>query len=136
MLSNVVTVLGAIGVAVPAAISEALRALNFAPTVAGDFRFGKGDLLGLWALFADWQFIMSAALVFGPSSRRAFFGSVTANSFAGFSLFPAALGVGFIPDLNVSPITAGVAVGTAVDNFPLPAGTYDNMLTSINFPAS
>jgi hypothetical protein len=61
-------------------MTEALRALNFAPTVAADFRFGQGDLLGLWALFADWQFIMSAALVRGPSSRRAFFGSVTPNS--------------------------------------------------------
>jgi hypothetical protein len=36
-------------------MTEALRALNFARTVAADFRFGQGDLLGLWALFADWQ---------------------------------------------------------------------------------
>ena len=55
---------------------------------------------------------------------------------AGFSLFPAAIGVGFIPDLNVSPITNGVTVGRANDDIPLPSGTYDNRLTSINFPAS
>jgi hypothetical protein len=55
---------------------------------------------------------------------------------SGFSLFPAALGVGFIPDLNVAPVASGAVVGRAVDDMPLLAGTYDNMLTSINFPAS
>jgi hypothetical protein len=136
ILGNVTTVLGAFGIAVPTGIADALRALTFVPSVAGDFRFGKGDLLGLWALFADWQFIMSAAIVLGPSSRRAFFGTILGSTLAGFSLFPAPIGVGFIPDLNVNPITSGVTVGTAVDNFPLPSGTYDNRLTSINFPAS
>jgi hypothetical protein len=137
VLGNVVTVLGLLGIPVPPAISDAVRVLTFVPTVAADFRFGKGDLLGLWALFADWQFIMSAAIVLGPPSRRAFFGSVLPGpTFAGFSLFPAAIGVGFIPDLNVSPITSGVTVGRANDDMPLPSGTYDNRLTSINFPAS
>jgi hypothetical protein len=134
VLTNVTTVLGALGIAVPLAVSEALRTLAFVPTVAGDFRWGKGDLLGLWALFADWQFIMSAAMVFGPPSRRAFFGSLGPGWFNGFSLFPDTLGVGFIPDLAVPAIAAGTTVGTAVDNFPRSAGTYDNWLTSINFP--
>lgn len=137
VLGNVLTVLGLLGIPVPTPISEAVRVLTFVPTVAADFRFGKGDLLGLWALFADWQYIMSAAMVLGPPSRRAFFGSVDlSGTVAGFSLFPAAVGVGFIPDLNVSPITSGVAVGRATDDIPLASGTYDNKLTSINFPAS
>jgi hypothetical protein len=138
VLANVTVVLGAFGITVPTAIADALRALTFVPTVAGDFRFGRGDLLGLWALFADWQYIMSAAMVFGPPARRAFFGSVLwpGPTFAGFSLFPAPIGVGFIPDLNVTAIASGATVGTAVDNFPLPSGTYDNRLTSINFPAA
>jgi hypothetical protein len=136
VMSNLQLVLGALGTGIPTAITDAVRAVSFVPTVASDFRFGKGDLLGLWALFADWQFIMSAAMVFGPSTRRAFFGTTLDSGMAGFSLFPAPLGVGFIPDLNVAPIASGATVGTAVDNFPLPSGTYDNMLTSINFPAN
>ncbi|MDQ3822414.1 MAG: hypothetical protein M3321_04140 [Actinomycetota bacterium] len=140
VLGNVVTVLGLLGITVPTQISEALRVLDFVPTVAGDFRFGKGDLLGLWALFADWQYIMSAAMLLGPPSRRAFFGSILPpippGTPAAFSLFPSALGVGFIPNLDVDPITSGVVVGRATDDMPLPSGTYDNKLTSINFPAS
>jgi hypothetical protein len=135
VLSNVVTVLGFMGVPAPLGLTEAVRVLTFVPTASSDFRFGKGDLLGLWALFADWQFIMSAAIVLGPSTRRAFFGTILPGpTLAGFSLFPALFGVGFIPDLTISPIAA--VVGTAVDNFPLPSGTYDNRLTSINFPAN
>jgi hypothetical protein len=140
VLGNVVTVLGLLGIPVPTPVAEAVRVLTFVPTVAADFRFGKGDLLGLWALFADWQYIMSAAIVLGPPSRRAFFGTILPpippGTLAGFSLFPAAIGVGFIPDLNVSPITNGVTVGRANDDITLPSGTYDNTLTSINFPAS
>jgi hypothetical protein len=135
VLSNVVTVLGFMGVPAPLGLTEAVRVLTFVPTASSDFRFGKGDLLGLWALFADWQFIMSAAIVLGPSTRRAFFGTILPGpTLAGFSIFPALFGVGFIPDLTISPIAA--VVGTAVDNFPLPSGTYDNRLTSINFPAN
>jgi hypothetical protein len=140
VLGNVVTVLGLLGIPVPTPVAEAVRVLGFVPTIAADFRFGKGDLLGLWALFADWQFIMSAAIVLGPPSRRAFFGTILPptppGTPAGFSLFPDVIGVGFIPDLNVAPIGSGVTVGRANDDLPLPSGTYDNMLTSINFPAS
>lgn len=137
VLSKVLTVTGAFGIPAPATITEAVRALNFLPGVASDFRFGKGDLLGLWELFHDWQYIMSAAMAFGPSARRAFFGTILPGpTAAGFSLFPSALGVGFIPDLNVTPIASGATIGTAVDDLPLPSGTYDNKLTSVNFPAS
>lgn len=136
VISNVQTVLGAFGIGIPAAIADAVRAVTFVPTVATDYRFGKGDLLGLWALFADWQYIMSAAMVFGPSGRRAFFGTIIDSTAAGFSLFPSPLGVGFVPDLNVASIESGATVGTAIDTLPLPSGTYDNMLTSINFPAA
>lgn len=133
---NVVAVLGALGIPVPGGLAEALRALDFVPGVTSDFRFGKGDLLGLWALFADWQHIMSAAMVFGPSSRRAFFGTFVGHSMHGFSLRPDVLGVGFIPDLRNPSIAAAATVGTATDDFPLPAGNYDNRITSVNFPAS
>jgi hypothetical protein len=137
VLANLDVVLRSFGIALPPPVAAALWVLEFVPTVAADFRFGKGDLLSLWALFADWQRIMSAAMVLGPSSRRAFFGAVLSeNTAAGFSLYPARLGVGFIPDLNTTPITSAATVGTAVDDWPLPNGTYDNRLTSINFPAS
>jgi hypothetical protein len=101
------------------------------PTVAGDFRLGKGDLLGLWALFAGWQYIMSVAMVFGPPARRAFFGSVLwpGPTLAGFRLFPA-------PDrrrLHSGPDRYFHRVGRdrrhRSGQLPLPSGTYENRLT-------
>jgi hypothetical protein len=142
-LSNITTVLGLIGIPVPATITAALGAVGTV-TALPVGRFRKDDLIGFfeWTLgippWDDWQGIFSAAFVFGsPGARRAYFGGRPASVLVGFFLDPSNLGVGAIPDLSMFPLAP--SVGTATQLFPPPptappGGSFNDVLTSLNFP--
>jgi hypothetical protein len=118
-LTNVSTVLGLIGIGVPATITSALTAIN---TVAGlpVGRFRTGNLIGFfeWRFgippWDDWQGIFSAIFVFGGGARRAFTGIPI--PFAGFSLSPSAFGVGAITDLSAFPLAPSVGTAAQIAN--------------------
>jgi hypothetical protein len=74
-LASVTTVLGLIGVPVPATVAAAASAITRS-TGLPTARFRKGDLIGFFELFNDWQFIFSSIILFGPTSRRAFLGGI------------------------------------------------------------
>jgi hypothetical protein len=143
LLSNLTTVLGFLGIAVPSTLTSAVSTLTSVIGLSPG-RFRKGDLIGFWEWrfgippWDDWQGIFSTSFIFGPSMRRAFIGDPGgALGFEGFSLFPAALGVGAIPDLSPFPLVA--TVGTARQDQPPPpavpsGGTFNDHATSINFP--
>jgi hypothetical protein len=139
-LGNVSTVLGLIGIGVPPTITAALGAIN---TVVGVpvGRFRTGNLIGFfeWRFgippWDDWQGIFSAMFVFGSAIRRAFTGIPL--PFAGFSLAPSALGVGAITNLSIFPLAPGVGTATQVAPAPPaapPGGSFNDLVTSINFP--
>jgi hypothetical protein len=140
LLSNIVTVLGLLGIAVPPALSASVTAIGTVTGLAVG-RFRKADLIPLfewvWGIppWDDWQGIMSTTFAFGPASRRVSPGSPL--PFEAFSLFPSSIGVAAIPDLSVFPLSA--SVGTPRQDFPLPpapppGGSYNDAATSVDFP--
>lgn len=135
VLNRVRTVLQMLNLPVPDAIGGALDVLDFLPRAINDYRFRQGDKVTLWALGHDWQWIMSAAMVIGPPTRRVRFNAGGwFHDQGAFSLRPSLLGVAFIPDLTVMPIENAPRIGTAVQEEALKKGTFDNAIETVEFP--
>src|SRR5947208_2570185 len=141
-LNNIVTVLGFLGIGVPGSLTAASGAITTVTGLAVG-RFRKGDLIGffewVWGIppWDDWQNIFSAVFLFGPSSRRVFLGGFAGFTPEGFNVSSGGFGVAAVPDLSIFPLAS--TVGAAVQILPTPpaapaGGSFNDMLTSINFP--
>lgn len=140
-LTNIVTVLGLLGIGVPGSITASIGGINTVIGVPSVGRFRKGDLIAffewVWGIppWDDWQGIFSAVFVFGPPMRRIAPGCPL--PIAIFTLSPGSLGVGVIPSLVPFPLAP--SVGTATQILPTPptapaGGNFNDLLTSLNFP--